>query len=102
MKKEFAVRALKKIKEIQKHHAQLKKLGVSFELHENIADSLEEAICILFTDNDKDFEKALADVQWWLYENVEKVILVVNLEKIDVKTPEKFIDWLEKFYKTKK
>ena len=46
----------------------------------------------------KNFEKALNDVQWWLYEKVDKIITLGDKSKVDVNTPEAFIDWLERWY----
>ena len=100
MKKEFAVRTLKRIKEIQQTHHNLKALGIDLIDYENGVNLLEESIALMFTENENDFEKALNDVQWWLYDNVDKVINInYNDTKVDVNTPEAFIDWLEKWYK---
>jgi hypothetical protein len=74
MKKEFAVRTLKRIKEIQQTHHNLKALGIDLIDYENSVNLLEESIALMFTENENDFEKALNDVQWWLYDNVDKVI----------------------------
>jgi hypothetical protein len=53
----------------------------------------------MFTENENDFEKALNDVQWWLYDNVDKILTLKDNTKVDVNTPEAFIDWLNKWYK---
>lgn len=99
MKKEFAVRTLKRIKEIQQTHHKLKALGIDLIDYENGINLLEESIALMFTENENDFEKALDDVQWWLYENVDKILTLKDDTKVDVNTPEAFIDWLEKWYK---
>ena len=99
MKKEFAVRTLKRIKEIQQTHHKLKALGIDLIDYENGINLLEESIALMFTKDENDFEKALDDVQWWLYENVDKIITLKDKTKVDVNTPEAFIDWLEKWYK---
>jgi hypothetical protein len=100
MKKEFAVKTLKRIKEIQQTHHKLKALGIDLIDYENGINLLEESIALMFTTDENDFEKALNDVQWWLYENVDKIINInYNDTKVDVNTPEAFIDWLEKWYK---
>ena len=99
MKKEFAVRTLKRIKEIQQTHHKLKALGVDLIDYENGINLLEESISIMFTENENDFEKVLNDVQWWLYDNVDKIITLKDNTKVDVNTPEAFIDWLNKWYK---
>ena len=100
MKKEFAVRTLKRIKEIQQTHHKLKALGIDLIDYENGVNLLEESIALMFTTDENNFEKALNDVQWWLYDNVDKIINInYNDTKVDVNTPEAFIDWLEKWYK---
>jgi hypothetical protein len=99
MKKEFAVRTLKRIKEIQQTQRKLKALGIDLIDYENGINLLEESIALMFTTDENNFEKALNDVQWWLYENVNKIITIKDDTKVDVNTPEAFIDWLEKWYK---
>jgi hypothetical protein len=59
---------------------------------------LEESIVLLFVKDENNFEKALNDVQWWLYENVDKIIKIGNKSKVDVNTPEAFIEWLDMWY----
>jgi hypothetical protein len=99
MKKEFAVRTLKRIKEIHETYDKLKALGVDLFDYENGINLLEESISIMFTENENDFEKSLDDVKWWLYANVDKIITLKDNTKVDVNTPEAFIDWLNKWYK---
>ena len=99
MKKEFAVRTLKRIKEIQQTHHKLKALGIDLINYENGINLLEESISIMFTENENDFEKSIDDVKWWLYANVDKIITLKDNTKVDVNTPEAFIDWLNKWYK---
>ena len=95
----FAVRTLKRIKEIQQTHHKLKAFGIDLIDYENGVNLLEESIALMFTENENDFEKALDDVQWWLYDNVDKILTLKDDTKVDVNTPEAFIDWLEKWYK---
>jgi len=98
MKKEFAIKTLKKIKEIQETYHKLKVLGVDLIDYENGVNLLEESVALLFVKDEKNFEKALNDVQWWLYENVDKIITLGDKSKVDVNTPEAFIDWFERWY----
>lgn len=98
MKKEFAIRTLKRIKEIQATYHKLKALGVDLIDYENGVNLLEESVALLFVKDEKNFEKALNDIQWWLYENVDKIITLGDKSKVDVNTPEAFIDWLERWY----
>jgi hypothetical protein len=73
--------------------------GIDLIDYENGINLLEESISIMFTENENDFEKAIDDVQWWLYENVDKILTLKDNTKVDVNTPEAFIDWLNKWYK---
>jgi hypothetical protein len=98
MKKEFAVRTLKRIKEIQKTYYTLKNFGVDLIDYENGVNLLEESIALLFSKDEKNFEKLLNDVQWWLYENVDKTLTLGDNTKVNVNTPEAFINWLDKYY----
>ena len=98
MKKEFAIRTLKRIKEIQETYHKLKALGVDLIDYENGVNLLEESVALLFVKDEKNFEKATDDVQWWLYEKVDKIITLGDKSKVDVNTPEAFIDWLERWY----
>ena len=98
MKKEFAVRTLKRIKEIQKTYYTLKNFGVDLIDYENGVNLLEESIALLFSKDEKNFEKLLNDVQWWLYENVGKTLTLGDNTKVNVNTPEAFINWLDKYY----
>ena len=98
MKKEFAIRTLKRIKEIKETYHKLKALGVDLIDYENGVNLLEESVALLFVKDEKNFEKALNDVQWWLYEKVDKIITLGDKSKVDVNTPEAFIDWLERWY----
>lgn len=97
MKKEFAIRTLKKIKEIQETHHKLKALGVDLIDYENGINLLEESVALLFVEDEKNFKEALIEIQWWLYEDVDKIITLRDKSKIDVNTPEAFIGWLEKW-----
>jgi hypothetical protein len=98
MKKQFAIRTLKRIKAIQQTHRKLKALGVDLIDYENGVDLLEESVALLFAKDEKNFKTALDDVQWWLYEDVDKIITLDDKSKVDVSTPEAFIDCLERWY----
>lgn len=99
MKKDFAIKALQRIKQLQATQRELKKHGIELLEHdEKSIDLLEECVALLFTKSEKDYESALADVQWWLYEKVDKIITLGDKTKIDVNSAEAFIDWLEKWF----
>jgi hypothetical protein len=99
MKKQFAIRALNRIKEIHETYYKLKELGVDLIEYESGVNLLEESIALLFTNDEASFEKALSDVQWWLYESVNKVIALKDKTKVDVNTPEDFVQWVEDWYR---
>jgi len=98
MKKLYAIRTLKRIKEIQENYHKLKAFGVDLIDYENGVNLLEESIALLFTQDEKNFENALNDIQWWLYEDVDKIITLGDNTKVNVNRPGCFIDWLEMWY----
>jgi hypothetical protein len=98
MKKEYAVKTLNRIKEIQNNYHHLKKLGVDLIDYENGVNLLEESIAIMYSTNETEFENVLKDVQWWLYERVNKVITLADKTKVNVSKVEDFVNWLEKWY----
>ena len=57
MKKEFAIKTLKRIKEIQETYHKLKALGVDLIDYENGVNLLEESVALLFVKDEKNFEK---------------------------------------------
>jgi len=77
MKKEFAIKALNRIKEMNGKVKYLSDLGVEInnflEAYSNLA---EESVALLFTDNEKDFDLCLEDVMWWLYKTDSMLITV--------------------------
>jgi hypothetical protein len=99
MKKQFAIKTLKRIKEIHETYFKLKELGVDLTEYESGVNLLEESIALLLTNNEASFEKALNDVQWWLYEKVDKVITLEDGTKVDVNSPEAFVEWVEDWYR---
>jgi len=98
MKKEFAIKALNRIKEMDAKLNNLAELGIEIEeflgTYTNIA---EEAVAMLFTDNDKDFELCLEDILCWLYKT-DGMLITENWCKYSVKLTEHFVDYLEKNY----
>jgi hypothetical protein len=61
---------------------------------------LEEAIPNLYATNEKEYEEILGWVQWWLYEDVEKII-TINGNAEDFTNVSDFIDYIEKYYNLK-
>lgn len=98
MKKQHAIQVLNRIKAMQATKSKLRQLGVCLADYEDGVTLLKESVAILFAKDEKQFESILDDVQWWLYEKVDKVITLADGNKVDVTTPEAFVDWVEKFY----
>lgn len=98
MEKEFAVRTLNRIKQIQSTYHKLRDLGVDLINYEDGVNLLEESVVLLFVKDEKKFEQALDNVQWWLYESVDKIITLNDKSEVDVNTAEAFIDWFEKWH----
>ena len=103
MKKEFAIRALNRIKVMDAKLKNLYDLGIDLEDFLGTYTNLsEEAIALLFTvnDTDKDFEKCLDDVLWWLYDATDKIITINGIQN-DVNKVENFVDYLDNNYSKK-
>jgi hypothetical protein len=98
MRKEFAIKALNRIKEMNAKLKNLYDLGIDLEdwigSYTNLA---EEAIAVLFTDNEKDFELCLEDVLWWLY-STDSMLITVDGAQYNVSNAEHFVEYLEKNY----
>lgn len=99
MKKHFAIRTLNRIKEMQEIKIKLKDLGIDLINYEDGVNLLEESVALLFTHDELQFERALTDVQWWLYERAEKILHHSDGKKQDLTDVEDFVNWLEDWYK---
>jgi hypothetical protein len=103
MKKEFAIRALNRIKVMDAKLKNLYDLGIDLEdflgTYTNLAI---ESVAMLFTvnDTDKDFEKCLDDVLWWLYDKTDKIITINGIQN-DVTEVENFVEYLDNNYSKK-
>jgi hypothetical protein len=103
MKKEFAIRALNRIKVMNAELNNLSELGIDLEdFLDTYTNLAEESVAMLFTvnDTDKDFIKCLDDVLWWLYDKTDKIITINDIKK-DVTEVENFVEYLEKNYSKK-
>jgi hypothetical protein len=98
-KQQFAIKALERIKAIQDNYRKLRKLGVDLMEYEDGVGLLEEAVALLLCEDEKYFDNALNTVQWWLYEDVEKVITLKDQTKVDVTSAPAFVSWLDEWYK---
>ena len=94
----FMVDSLNKIKAYQERKHELFILGIDIsELQPQIIDNLEESLAWLVTNKPLEVGLVLDDIQWWLYEKVNKIITVKE-KKWDVNKVEDFVKWLFKFY----
>lgn len=96
MNKEFAIKALERIKQINYKTHQLHKLGVNLIELDMGVDLLEESIATMFSENDEQFETKLGYIQWWLYGNTSKIVYDVsdNNKEIDISKTEDFVQYL--------
>lgn len=46
----------------------------------------------------KNFEAILADISWWIYDEIGKIITLKNGEKLDLNEVGNFVSWLENNY----
>lgn len=104
MIKEYIITALKKLQQNSTIHTILYENGVNlvdYEAKTELVSMVEEAIATMLCNNDeKQFELMLADVQWFLYENVTKIIWVDNIAN-NVETPELFVEFMYRHYEIK-
>ena len=96
MNKKYCIRTLKFLKARVEINVKLANLGVNLtELDESVFNCLIEAICIVV--NPK-FHKEIKDwTEWWLFEDVEKIITTDNVPE-NVESVEQFTDFLFKYY----
>ena len=96
----FLQRSLIALKERSVNIDKLYRLKVNLrEFDEDITDKLEESIAIILSKgNEKNFESILADVNWWLYDRVDKIVTLKSGEKLDLNEVGNFVSWLENNY----
>lgn len=101
MKKEFAKKVLNRIKEMNGKLKYLSALGIDLEeFLEAYSNLAQEAIALLFTDNEKDFDLCLDDVLLWLYKT-DSMLINVDGWQYDVSNAEHFVEYLEQNYSKK-
>jgi len=99
MKKSHAIKVLNRIQLIRHLHNNFQKCGVDISEYDDPTISLlEEAIPTLYATDDKMYDEILGWVQWWIYEDVEKII-TLNGKKEDVTNVSDFVDYIEREYK---
>lgn len=96
----FLQRSLIALKERSVNIDKLYRLKVNLkDFDEGITDKLEESIAIILSKgNEKNFEAILADISWWIYDEIDKIITLKNGEKLDLNEVGNFVSWLENNY----
>ena len=99
MKKEYIKKTLLRIKGLQDESSKLlTEFGIDLiEYNEGLISCLEESIVVLLAKDEKQFELIMDDIQWWLYEGVDKVI-TVNGVRHDVNNIDDYVTWLLDWY----
>jgi hypothetical protein len=102
--KEFAVRALLELKDYQDKVNQLYKLKIDLIDFTNPTSLVEEALGLMFSNDKENYKYVLDNIQWWLYDDVDKIIYYGKDHKKEksLKKVEDFVNYLWKEYKLKK
>lgn len=102
MKEEYIKKTLLRIKEYQDNLSNLNKFGIELlEYYSPLANCLEESIAILLAKDDKQFELILDDIQWWLYEGVDKIISFDDGKPSrDLNSVDDYVKWLIEWYES--
>jgi phage-related protein len=103
MKKQYIITALQRLKDNQAIHNQFMELGLDASVffdRTGYISLIEEAIATMIAnDDDKVFEDVLERINWWLDENVTKIIWPNNRQyHYDVKDCSEFVNWLFTHY----
>lgn len=99
MIREHIIEILTKIKEIDATVHLAYDLGIDIINFDNGVALLEKSIPVLLREEKDDQFKWIDDlVGWWLYETVEKIIIVDENTKINLEKVEDFTDYLIKEY----
>jgi len=100
MVRDYIIETLLKIKENDEKVHALYTLGVDILDFDNSFSQLEKSIpTLLRKEKDEQFGYIQDLVGWWLYENVDKIIYVDDIE-VNVDKVEKFTDYLIREYGT--
>ena len=100
MVRDYIIETLLKIKEHDEKVHALYTLGVDIIDFDNSFSQLEKSIpTLLRKERDKQFGYIQDLVGWWLYEDVDKIIYVDDIE-VNVDKVEEFVDYLIREYGT--
>jgi hypothetical protein len=97
MKLEFAIECLQKMQEENEKRKDIYKYGVDLANYENkyfeVAIDLLSAVFLNFSKNDFHNEKYIKDcIEWWLFEDVEKILILDNEKEVDVTKARDFVE----------
>lgn len=105
MKRDFCITTLDAILRQTEKRNKACNLGIDLIYYDHDFNTkLEESISIILAKDKAQQKLIIKDVEWWIYEDVEKVIVYPKRKKnnkIDVSTPAKFIDWIINHYEIK-
>lgn len=102
MKVDYCIKAITRLESNKKRYQSLQDNGIDvMDFQEGFINLIEESIAIVLSHDEKSFELILADIQWYLYDKVEKVITVDEVN-IEVDTPEKLVNWIVGHYRVNK
>lgn len=92
MKADIAAKALQRLKDQLSKAKQIEALGVNtLDYDTPFVCIIEELICALFAKDEKEFDKVLEAVQWWLDDEEKEKTLIHDLNRIDVFDPKEFV-----------
>lgn len=98
---EFISNTLDELKVISSNQQKLYELGVNLIDYNDGVNLLEKALTLLLTNNVENIPLIKGDIEWWLYENVNKIIYYNDAEPINVTTSIDFVNWVIKHYEIK-
>lgn len=93
---EFTIKSLNKIKELQDKHYKLYRLGVDLTGFETSNDLVVESLAFLWSDSEKKKTFIKDWINWWLFEDVNKIIYEKKSE-LDVNSVKDFVNFLVKY-----
>jgi hypothetical protein len=100
MHKQYAIDAIKLLKQTNETLKSVKKHGIDLsEFTEPLIDKIETSIVTMLSGgSDLVFEQMSIEIAWWAYDSSEKIIHYKD-HQVDVESAEDFINWLMDHYK---
>lgn len=100
--KDYCIKTLNRIKARHEKIMQIYKLGIDLiEFDEGLTNLLEEGCAMMLSNDEQTYEWALSNIQWWLWEDVEKIIYYPGEQiEVDVTKAEDFVQWMIDNYQT--